>query len=68
MYGFLQTRIEGSERGQSYSFQIGYSKGTGPLFRGTIQELPGGTAGIVTQESTLHELTMKGACVIPCKD
>ena len=33
------------ERGQGYSFQIGYVKGTGGDFRVRIEEVPGGSAG-----------------------
>ena len=45
VYGFLQTRIAERERGQGYLFEIGYLKGTGRVFRGRIEEVPGGTAG-----------------------
>lgn len=45
MYGFLQTRIVDRERGQGYPFQIGYLKGTGPIFSGIMEEVPGGSAG-----------------------
>ena len=45
VYGFLKTRIVGSERGQGYPIQIGYLKGTGGVIRGRIEEVPGGNAG-----------------------
>ena len=45
VYGFLQTRIAERERGQGYPFQIGYLKGTGGVFSGRIEEIPGGSAG-----------------------
>ena len=44
VYGFLQTRIVEHERGQGYPFEVGYVKGTGRVFRGRIDEVPGGTA------------------------
>ena len=44
VYGFLQTRIVEHERDQGYSFEIGYVKGTGGVFRGRIEEVPGGSA------------------------
>ena len=34
-----------AERRQGYLFQIGYLKGTGPVFRGRLIEVPGGDAG-----------------------
>ena len=44
VYGFLQTRIVERERGQGYPFEVGYVKGTGRVFRGRIEEVPGGSA------------------------
>ena len=32
------------ERGQGYPFEVGYVKGIGRVFRGRIEEVPGGTA------------------------
>ena len=45
VYGFFQTRIAERERGLGYPFQIGYLKGTGGVFSGRIEEVPGGSAG-----------------------
>ena len=45
VYGFLQTRIVERERGQGYPFEVGYVKGTGRVFRGRLEEVPGGSAG-----------------------
>ena len=45
VYGFLKTSIVGSERAKGYPIEIGYSKGTGNVFRGRIEEVPGGSAG-----------------------
>ena len=44
VYGFFQTRIMEREREQGYPFEIGYVKGTGRVFRGRIDEVPGGSA------------------------
>lgn len=44
MYGFYERTLDGPERGNPYSIQVGYIKGSGPSFTATIQELPGGTA------------------------
>ena len=46
VYGFFQTNLDGPERGRGYPIQIGYFKGSGPIFRARIEEVPGGTAGM----------------------
>ena len=44
--GFFQTNLDGHERGWGYPIRIGYLKGSGPIFRARIEDVPGGTAGM----------------------
>ena len=49
-FGFLKTRLEAVERGQSYLIEIGYIKPptTSTITRGDITIAKGGTAGEFT--------------------